>query len=91
MTTPRVVPGTRGVKTAWTDPEHVRLTEETPEERVSPKRSTRLRADDPEDPWAVPLFVDAVPCPGGVELTRNGDERINRLSVTEARALTSAC
>lgn len=53
MTTPRVVPGSRRVKTAWTDPEHVRLTQETPEERVNPKRSVRLKAADPSDPWAV--------------------------------------
>ena len=61
MTTPRVVPGDRRVKTAWTDPEHVRLTQETPEERVNPKRFARLKEADPDDPWAdVPdLSADA--------------------------------
>ena len=58
MTTPRVVPGDRHVKTAWSDPEHVRLTEETPEERVNPKRSERLRKADPDDPWAIPAPRD---------------------------------
>ena len=49
-----------GVKTAWTDPEHVRLTQPTPEERVHPKRAQRLHGPDPDDPWATPLPAEAL-------------------------------
>ena len=52
MTTPRVVPGTRGVKTAWTDPEHVRLEQPLPEERVN-QHAERLRRPD-LDAWVAP-------------------------------------
>jgi hypothetical protein len=53
MSTPRLVPGDRRVKTAWTDPEHVRLAEGTPEERVSPHHAERLRRADLDD-WVAP-------------------------------------
>lgn len=43
-----------GVRTAWADPEHTRLTEPPPEERVNPKLSERLRKADPTDLWALP-------------------------------------
>ena len=58
MTTPRVVPGDRRVKTAWTDPEHVRLEQPLPEERVNPTPCKRLKAADPDDPWAIPAPRD---------------------------------
>lgn len=38
------------------------------------------------DPYTAPPLLDAMPCPGGVELWRAG-ERVNRLSVIEARRL----
>lgn len=44
-----------GVRTAWADPEHVRLAEGDPEERVNPKLAERLHAPDPDDPWTVPV------------------------------------
>jgi hypothetical protein len=43
-----------GVKTAWTDPEHVRLTQPEPWERVEGRHSERLHGPDPDDPWATP-------------------------------------
>ena len=58
MTTPRVVPGSRRVKTAWTGPEHVRLEQPLPEERVNPRPTVRLHEADPEDTWAVPAPRD---------------------------------
>jgi hypothetical protein len=42
----------RQVKTAWTDPEHVRLTQPEPEERVNGRQAERRRSPDPDDPWA---------------------------------------
>lgn len=53
MMTPRVVPGSRRVKTAWTDPEHVRLEQPLPEERVNQKPCKRLRRPD-LDAWVSP-------------------------------------
>ena len=52
MSTPRVVPGSRRVKTAWTDPEHVRLAQPLPEERVGPPCKRLRRAD--LDAWVAP-------------------------------------
>lgn len=46
------------VKTAHTDPEHVRLTRPSPEERVNGRRAERRRDPDPDDPWAGELPQD---------------------------------
>ena len=43
-----------GVKTAWADPEHMRLTQLDPDDRVKEHRTSRLRGPDPDDPWATP-------------------------------------
>ena len=44
-----------GVKTAWADPEHMRLVRGSVEDRVNPTRLERLHGPDPDDPWAAPL------------------------------------
>jgi hypothetical protein len=53
VSTPRVVPGSLRVKTAWTDPEHVRLSQPEPRDRVDGRHAERLRSPDPEDPWVI--------------------------------------
>ena len=43
---------THRVKTAWTDPDHMRLVHDL-EERRNTKRADRHKGADPDDPWTV--------------------------------------
>ena len=55
MTTRQAAPiGPDGqrVRTAWSDPDHVRLTHPAPDELAVAKECERLRGPDPDDPWA---------------------------------------
>ena len=65
-----------GVKTAWADPEHMRLVEGTITEIIDPatgeirqpRAAVRLHGPDPDDPWATgtgPVAPEAIEA-GGV-------------------------
>jgi hypothetical protein len=52
------------VKTAWTQPEHARLTQPSPDERVNGRQAERRRTRDDDDPWAGELPEDK---PGSID------------------------
>lgn len=47
-------PDGKRVRTAWSDPEHMRLSRPSLEELASDRKAERLREPDPADPWAKP-------------------------------------
>jgi hypothetical protein len=52
------------VRTAWSDPDHMRLVYDL-EERRNDKKADRLREADPDDPWAIQPGDDCGILPAG--------------------------
>ena len=52
------------VKTAWTDPDHMRLVHDL-EERRNPQKADRVKGMDPDDPWTVQAGDDCGILPAG--------------------------